>query len=190
MHHAEELLEGEIETSTSSSSLDGFDDIIGNPPYIRIQALKRIAPEDVEWYREHYEAATKGNYDLYVVFIERALKLLHHRGQLAFICPHKFFNAKYGEPLRDLIARGQYLRHVVYFGDQQIFPGATNYVCLLFLARAGVESCRFVRADALPIWLAAQQGTRGFGPTVKSSSRTVEFRGRKGCIPVRTARSR
>ena len=56
----EELHEGEIETHTSSSSLDGFDDIIGNPPYIRIQALKRIAPEDVEWYREHYEAATKG----------------------------------------------------------------------------------------------------------------------------------
>jgi hypothetical protein len=146
---------------TVSSSLNGFDEIIGNPPYIRIQALNRIAPEDVEWYREHYRAAKKGNYDLYVVFIERGLKLLHDRGQLAFICPHKFFNAQYGQPLRDLIAQGRNLRHVVHFGDQQIFPGATNYVCLLFLARAGVESCRFVRADALPIWLATKQGTEG-----------------------------
>ena len=55
----------------------------------------------------------------------------------------------------------------MHFGDQQIFPGATNYVCLLFLARAGVESCRFVRADALPIWLATQQGTEGLIPLSK-----------------------
>ncbi|CAN5797583.1 hypothetical protein BH20VER1_BH20VER1_00630 [soil metagenome] len=139
----------------------GFDQMIGNPPYVRIQALKRSAPEDVDWYRAHYAAAQKGNYDLYVVFIERSLKLLHRRGQLAFICPHKFFNAQYGEPLRELIAAGRHLRHVVHFGDQQIFPGATNYVCLLFLARAGAESCRFVRADALTIWLATQEGTEG-----------------------------
>jgi Eco57I restriction-modification methylase len=153
-----ELIEENGSESIATSFLAGFDEMIGNPPYIRIQALKRIAPEDVGWYREHYYAAKKGNYDLYVVFIERALNLLHDQGQLAFICPHKFFNAQYGEPLRTLIANGRYLRHVVHFGDQQIFPGATNYVCLLFLSRAGAESCRFVRADALPLWMATQQG--------------------------------
>ena len=163
------------ENGTISSPLSGFDEILGNPPYIRIQALKRIAPEDVEWYREHYKAARKGNYDLYVVFIERALKLLHDRGQLAFICPHKFFNAQYGEPLRDLIARGQHLRHVVHFGDQQIFPGATNYVCLLFLTRSGAETCRFVRADALQIWLATQKGVEGNVPDTKISAAEWNF---------------
>ena len=35
----------------------------------------------------------------------------------------------------------------------QIFEGATNYVCLLFLAKAGAETCRWVRADDLHVWL-------------------------------------
>ncbi|MCX6969105.1 MAG: Eco57I restriction-modification methylase domain-containing protein [Verrucomicrobia bacterium] len=158
---------GELLEEQTTVSLAGFDLMIGNPPYIRLQVLKRSAPEDVDWYREHYAAAKKGNYDLYVVFIERALRLLHDHGQLAFIVPHKFFNAQYGEPLRELIATGRYLRHVVHFGDQQIFPGATNYVCLLFLSRGGAANCRFVRADVLRIWLAAQQGIEGEIPRTK-----------------------
>ncbi len=97
------------------------------------------------------------NYDLYVVFVERSLELLNAQGQLAFILPHKFFNAQYGEPLRGLLADGKHLRHVIHFGDQQIFPGATNYVCLLFLAKSEVEVCLWARADNLPRWLASHQ---------------------------------
>ena len=65
-----------------------------------------------------------------------------------------FFNAQYGESLRKLLSDGQHLRHVVHFGDEQIFPGATNYVCLLFLDKAGVETCRWVKTDNLSEWLA------------------------------------
>ncbi len=49
----------------------GFDAVIGNPPYIRIQALKEWAPLEVELYKELYRAAGKGNYDIYVVFVEK-----------------------------------------------------------------------------------------------------------------------
>lgn len=172
---SKELLSHGEENNSKGESLAGFDLQLGNPPYVRIQVLKRDSPEDANWYREHYVAATKGNYDLYVVFIERAVKLLNSKGQLGFICPHKFFNAQYGEPLRDLIARGRHLRHVVHFGDQQIFPGATNYVCLLFLSQAGAESCRFVRAEVLPIWLAAQQGVEGSVPKIKVTAAEWNF---------------
>jgi len=132
----------------------GFDVVIGNPPYVRIQTLNQTDPAQASWLKEHYASARKGNYDLYVVFVERGLRLLAPCGQLAFILPHKFFNAQYGESLRELLAQGRHLRHIVHFGDQQVFPGATNYVCLLFLARAGAEECRWVRADDLPAWLA------------------------------------
>jgi adenine-specific DNA-methyltransferase len=132
----------------------GFDGVIGNPPYVRIQTLNQTDPAQASWLKEHYASARKGNYDLYVVFVERGLRLLAPCGQLAFILPHKFFNAQYGQPLRELLAQGRHLRQVVHFGDQQVFPGATNYVCLLFLARAGADECRWVRADDLAAWLA------------------------------------
>jgi Eco57I restriction-modification methylase len=140
----------------------GFDLLIGNPPYIRIQTLTKADPKAVAFYKESYKSAKKGNYDIYVVFVERGLDLLDNRhGQLGYILPHKFFNAQYGEGLRALISKGKHLRHVVHFGDQQIFPGATNYVCLLFLTTTGAEECRFVRADKLSQWLANLDGTEG-----------------------------
>jgi hypothetical protein len=132
---------------------EGFDIVIGNPPYVRIQTLTQSDPEQAAWFREHYASATKGNYDLYVVFVERALKLLSPGGQAAYILPHKFFNAQYGEPLRELIGKGKHLRHVVHFGNQQIFPGATNYVCLLFLSKDTSDVCRWTRANDLSAWL-------------------------------------
>ncbi len=73
---------------------------IGNPPYVRIQHMKEWAPIEVEYYKEHYKAASSGNYDIYVVFVEKGLRVLKPHGKLGFILPHKFFNAKYAEPLR------------------------------------------------------------------------------------------
>ncbi len=146
---------------------EGFEVVMGNPPYVRIQVLNRTAPNQIEWFKQHYSAASKGNYDLYVVFVERSLQLLAPHGQLAFILPHKFFNTQYGEPLRKLLADGKHLRQVVHFGDQQIFPGATNYVCLLFLAKAGADACRWVRADDLPAWLATACGPEAALPAAR-----------------------
>ena len=130
----------------------GFDCVIGNPPYVRIQTMKEWAPLEVEYYKAHYRAAGKGNYDLYVVFVEKGLSLLNEHGRLGFILPHKFFNAQYGEPLRRLIAEGRHLAEVVHFGDQQVFRGATTYTCLMFLDKAGSEGCRFVRVTDLIGW--------------------------------------
>ncbi len=130
----------------------GFDVVIGNPPYIRIQALKEWAPLEVEYYKKAYKAAAKGNYDIYVVFVEKGLSLLNKHGELGFILPHKFFNAQYGEPLRAQLASGHYLSEVVHFGDKQVFEQATTYTCLMFLDKAGSKQCRIVKVDDLLTW--------------------------------------
>ncbi|MFZ1466872.1 MAG: Eco57I restriction-modification methylase domain-containing protein, partial [Anaerolineae bacterium] len=142
----------------------GFDAIIGNPPYIRIQVLQEWAPLEVEHYKRAYRAASKGNYDIYVVFVEQGLKLLNEHGSLGFILPHKFFNAQYGEPLRKLLSEGQHLSKVVHFGDQQVFEGATTYTCLLFLERGGRKEFQFVRAHDLPAWRAGATQVEGTIP--------------------------
>ena len=130
----------------------GFDAVIGNPPYIRIQVMKEWAPLEVEFYKRAYAAASKGNYDIYVVFVERALQLLNEHGRMGYILPHKFFQAKYGEPLRELVARGRHLSQIVHFGDQQVFSGATTYTCLLFLDKAGREQFQYTEAHDLDAW--------------------------------------
>jgi hypothetical protein len=130
----------------------GFDAVIGNPPYVRIQAMKEWAPLEVELYKQHYSAAGKGSYDIYVVFVEKGFQLLNKTGRLGFILPHKFFNAQYGEPLRKLISQGRHLAEVVHFGDQQVFTGATTYTCLLFLEKRGTPEAEIQKVKNLEIW--------------------------------------
>jgi hypothetical protein len=137
----------------------GFDCVIGNPPYVRIQTLRESAPLEVEAYKELYQTAREGNYDIYVVFIARGLKLLRENGRLGFICPHKFFNAKYGAPVRRLVAAGRHLAHVVHFGDQQVFAGATTYTCLLFLDQAPASECRYLHVKDLAAWRGEDNGS-------------------------------
>lgn len=131
----------------------GFDAVIGNPPYIRIQEMKESAPREVEFYKKHYRSATAGNYDIYVVFVEKGLELLNNKGLLGYILPHKFFNAKYGEPTRKLLSDAYYLSRIVHFKDIQIFNNATTYTCLLFLNKNKSKHFEFEQVINLDSWI-------------------------------------
>ncbi|MCP5518543.1 MAG: Eco57I restriction-modification methylase domain-containing protein [Verrucomicrobiales bacterium] len=138
----------------------GFDAVIGNPPYVRIQTMRGSQPQEVEFFGRAYAAAGRGNYDLYVVFVERGLHLLSHGGRLGFIIPNKFTNAQYGEALRDLLARGEHVERLVHFGDQQVFTSATTYTCLLFLSRARCHSTEVIKVSSLESWRRSAAGER------------------------------
>lgn len=125
----------EVAEPTSVARL-GFDCIIGNPPYIRVQELNKWAPEECAYYKWKYKSAARGNYDIYVVFTERALSLLAPDGLLGFIMPHKWWQAQYGAGLRKLIADGKHLKAVVDFAHHQVFQNATTYTAIHVFQRS------------------------------------------------------
>lgn len=125
----------------------GFDCIIGNPPYISIQTMSEWAPLEVSIYKELFSVARTGSPDIYVIFVEQALNLLNRGGQLGFILPSKFFTTDYGGALREVISRAKALRKVVDFGHAQVFAGASNYTCLLFLSRAPVPTGTYAKVE-------------------------------------------
>jgi type I restriction-modification system DNA methylase subunit len=125
----------------------GFDVVIGNPPYERIQTMMGNAPQAVEFLKTNYRSGASGNFDIYVCFIERGLELLNADGFFGYICPHKFFQAEYGVPVRKLLSEGKHVRHVVSFGDQQIFPQVSTYTCLLHLAKKSCEAVDYAEAE-------------------------------------------
>jgi adenine-specific DNA-methyltransferase len=120
-----------VKPAPVSETDGGFDAVVGNPPYVRIQGFPRL---QLDYFSKHYDAA-HGNFDIYVNFIERGYKLLKKDGMLGQIVPNKFFKTDYGEGLRRLIATSAALEKVVDFGANQVFD-ATTYTCLLFLAKA------------------------------------------------------
>ena len=139
----------------------GFDVVIGNPPYERIQTMQANAPEAAEFLKAHYRAAASGNFDIYVCFIERGLELLNANGFLGYICPHKFFQAEYGRELRTALTQGRNVKEIVSFGDQQVFPQATTYTCLLFLQRQPAETSTFIKVDDLERWRGTGEAATG-----------------------------
>jgi len=108
----------------------GFDAVIGNPPYIRIQGFPA---DQIAYFSREYKAAT-GNYDIYVNFVERSLGLLKATGRSGMILPNKFFRTDYGAGLRAVIAERKALSRIVDFGSSQVFE-ATTYTCLLLLTK-------------------------------------------------------
>ena len=113
----------------------GFDCVIGNPPYIRSQSL---GAEQREYYSQRYQSAT-GTYDIYVLFVEAALKLIHAHARAGFILPNKFFTTDYGNGLRRVLGRNKLVERIVDFEDAQIFLGAGTYTNLLFLSKEGQQ---------------------------------------------------
>ena len=123
----------------------GFDAVIGNPPYVRIQGFP---PEQIDYFSKHYRSAVK-NCDLYVSFVERAFSLLKQGGWLGKIVPNKFFKTDYGEGLRGLLSERQGVAAIVDFGAEQVFD-ATTYTCLLFLCKQANPAFRYAQAEAQP----------------------------------------
>lgn len=113
----------------------GFDAVVGNPPYVRIQILKESRPDEAVYFKQHFATAKRGNYDLYSVFAEKGFSLLNRTGVLGYILPSKFLATDYGEPLRQMLSNKKAVTQIVDFKHEQVFEGPTTYTCLLFLSK-------------------------------------------------------
>ena len=109
----------------------GFDIVIGNPPYVRMEFIKAIKP-----YLEKHYAVASDRADLYAYFYERGVDLLEDGGRLGFISSSTFFRTGSGEPLRKLLNERTAIETVVDFGDAQVFEGVTTYPAIISLRKA------------------------------------------------------
>jgi hypothetical protein len=147
----------------------GFDIIVGNPPYVRIQNMAAYSPEEVEFYKDThspYFTAQQDNFDKYALFVERALGRLRGTGRLGMIVPYKFMTIQSGRTLRRLISNGRTLEEIVYFGVQQVFgAGTSNYTAILVFDKRGLEQVRMEKPGPIPEWRYGKSGTVTLIPT-------------------------
>lgn len=119
---------------------DGFDLVIGNPPYIKVQSIPK---NQANYFKSKYISAN-GKYDIYVIFTELSLKLISKNGTLSFIIPHRFLIAEYGKDLRNIIYKKKSLSKLIHFGVDQIFDKATTYTGIFFF-KENSSSFRFAK---------------------------------------------
>ena len=140
----------------------GFDLIVGNPPYLRIQNIVKYSPLEVEYYSSKhspYKSSKSDNYDKYYLFIERGLLLLKEDGFLGFIVPHKFMTIKAGKNLRDHLSSNCYLSKISHFGVNQIFEDrSATYTCILILKKAKNSKFEVEFVNNLSTWKHGKPG--------------------------------
>jgi hypothetical protein len=111
----------------------GFDAVIGNPPYVRMEAFKELK----SYLREHYFAHEERT-DIYVYFIERELDLLRTGGRLGIIVSNKFLRANYGRKIRARVAEVANVERIVDLAGLRVF-GEPTVRTLVLITTKGVQ---------------------------------------------------
>jgi hypothetical protein len=95
---------------------DGFDVVIGNPPYMRIQGIYASSENQIKYFKSNYTSAT-GRFDLYCLFTEKGYNLTTENGLVNYIMPHKWTNASFGKGLRSFISDKKALNKLISFSE-------------------------------------------------------------------------
>ncbi|WP_316248128.1 Eco57I restriction-modification methylase domain-containing protein, partial [Elizabethkingia miricola] len=108
---------------------DGFQIIVGNPPYVSARNLDKNAKENVKL----WEVCSTGNPDLYIPFFQIGYENLAPNGVLGFITMNTFFKSLNGRALRSYFEENRATVRIIDFGTLQIFKSKSTYTCICFL---------------------------------------------------------
>ena len=134
---AAEHFEWHINFSEVFQTQDGFDVVIGNPPYVRQELLRALKPVLKKSHKDVYA----GTADLYVYFYSQGAKILREQGMLAYITSNKWLRANYGEKLRQYLSQTTQIHQIIDFGELPVFDAAT--FPMIWLSRNEAEGVPF-----------------------------------------------
>jgi len=123
----------------------GFDAVVSNPPYIKIQHLRRDQPRVSDYFKsaERY-TTTEARFDIYAPFVEMGVSIANE-DRLSYILPNKFFKSDGGKALRRFLTDEGLLSEIADFGKYQVFSDVITYTCLLSL-HSGGDSFEYIQA--------------------------------------------
>ena len=117
----------------SSGSGGGFDVVIGNPPYVNANDIKKNSTVDEYNYLKTKYRIAKGTVDLYLFFFEKGLNILKKNGLLAYITPNRFLSASYGKAFREILLTDYKLLSLIDYSDKIVFADASTYPVITFI---------------------------------------------------------
>lgn len=117
-----------------------FDTIVGGPPFVRVQELHKSNPELVNDYKRRFRTARAGQFDLYMLFIEKSIELLADEGYLSMSVSGNFLRSQSGHNLRKLIADTCNVSEIIEFEDSNLYPNANVPITLLLLSKTSDKS--------------------------------------------------
>lgn len=131
-----------------------FDNIVGNPPYVKFQDLSN---ESRTYLSNYWTTIDGGTFNLYFAFFELGYKLLSPDGKLGYITPNNYFTSLAGVSIRRYFQQKKCVRRIIDFSHKKVFEAQT-YTAITFLTKQPNNAILFDRIkedyapqDFLPI---------------------------------------
>lgn len=145
LQNGEQLSENDFnlyhQDSLKAEWKEQFDNIVGNPPYVKFQDL---TDESRSYLTKNWTTVEGGTFNLYFAFFELGYKLLKPTGKLGYITPNNYFTSLAGEALRQYFQNKKCVTRIIDFSHKKVFDVQT-YTALTFLNKQENEAITFDR---------------------------------------------
>lgn len=145
LQSGEQLSDGDFnlyhQDSLRTSWKMSFDNIVGNPPYVKFQDL---SDDNRNHLTNYWTTAEGGSFNLYFAFFELGHKLLSPTGKLGYITPNNYFTSLAGEGLRKYFLRQKCVTRIIDFSHKKVFDAQT-YTAITFLNKKQNDAITYDR---------------------------------------------
>ena len=108
----------------SGKFIDGFDLVVGNPPYLEAKKMDR---KTKDLCAETCPNIASGAFDLFVCFVDKGLRLLKNGGKLGYIFPNKFLIANYAKKMREELLYKYSIKEIIDVSECEVFKNVSVY---------------------------------------------------------------
>ncbi|MFW5701218.1 MAG: Eco57I restriction-modification methylase domain-containing protein [Cyclobacteriaceae bacterium] len=125
----------------------GFDVVIGNPPYIRVQELEH---NHIDYYKSNFDISYK-RVDISILFFELAYRVLKRDGISTYITSNQFITTEYGKLCRSFLMDNLGMNNMIDFHDLPVFEDALTYVSVFIFSKSLVDSFKYNSVSSIEL---------------------------------------
>jgi type I restriction-modification system DNA methylase subunit len=135
--------------SEIKKKLGGFDVVLANPPFVRMELIKDEKPA----LKRRFPRLFSGRADLYVYFYGLGLDILRDMGCLTFISSNSYLNSKFGGKLREQFLKNTSIETIIDFAETKVFDAVVEPAIIVLIKQPSPGSTvRTVRwAESRPL---------------------------------------
>ena len=134
-----------VENSPQIDKNNGFDAVIGNPPYV--SSLK--IDDESKMLLKNWSVSSTGKSDLYIPFFQIGIENLNEGGVLGYITVNSFYKSLNGRALRKYFSQERFNISILDFAGQQLFKGLSTYTCICIVEKNNNGKINFKEAENL-----------------------------------------
>ncbi|MBE7659358.1 N-6 DNA methylase [Tenacibaculum finnmarkense] len=121
---------------------NGFDVIVGNPPYVGASKMD----EETKELLKKWSVSSTGKPDLYIPFFEIGMENLNENGILGYITVNTFYKSLNGRSVRNYFSTNQFDISIIDFGGEQLFKKRSTYTCICIIGKTESTSVKYLKS--------------------------------------------